>query len=229
MPTLCLQSKDTTCVSNPTYEEVADGGGGGDGAALYSLATGTDDDDIEPESMYTLASGNKGKDKKKTMKKNQKGNATEPEPMYTLASDNTANDTEPEPMYTLASGNEGNPAVAELAGCKIVSGRPSRRKGAETSAEKAQRLRLARDQMLTLPTRGEGVYTIDKKLRSSTDTTFGADVPDVLPFSPCLHLDRPLTPGFPSRCWHACAAFSPKLTRFPPARNVADVSDRNTR
>ena len=158
VPTLCLQSEDTTSVTNPTYlspvavsntydeplaggntyEEVADGGGG-DSAALYSLATRTDDDDNEPE-----------------------------------------------PMYTLASGNEGNPAVAELAGCKIVSGRPSRRKGAETAAERAQRLRLARDQMLTLPTRGEGVYTIDKKLRSSTDTTFGADVPDLLPFSPCL-------------------------------------------
>ena len=138
--------------------------------------------------MYTLASGNKAseKKKKKKTKKSKKGNDTEPEPMFTLASGNEGNDNEPESMYTLASGNEGNPAVAELAGCKIVSGRPSRRKGAETAAEKAQRLRLARDQMLTLPTRGEGVYTIDKKLRSSTDTTFGADVPDLLPFSPCL-------------------------------------------
>ena len=185
VPTLCLQSEDTTSVTNPTYlSPVAISNtydkpldrdntyeGVADGAALYSLATRTDDDDTEPESMYTLASGNKAseKKKKKKTKKSKKGN-----------------DTEPEPMYTLASGNEGNPAVAELAGCKIVSGRPSRRKGAETAAEKAQRLRLARDQMLTLPTRGEGVYTIDKKLRSSTDTTFGADVPDLLPFSPCL-------------------------------------------
>jgi len=29
--------------------------------------------------------------------------------------------------------------------------------------------------MLTLPTRGDGVYTIDKKLRSSKDTTFGEE------------------------------------------------------
>lgn len=137
-----------------------------DGEAMYALAAGEGEGG---DAMYTLAAG-----------AGEGGDA-----MYALASDTGylgvgADDGEDdEEMYALASGDNGQPASDDeelepmytlASSCKgIVS---ARLPGAETAAEKATRQRLARDQMLTLPTRGDGVYTIDKKLRSSTDTTF---------------------------------------------------------